>query len=95
MALKGLVRFFVIMLILISVWQLSFTWIVNNFERKQKARAEKFVKNNFGTASKETKDSAVNAVYRRYVDSLKEKELIFHLKLIHQELIFNKKFGKN
>jgi SecD/SecF fusion protein len=76
MALKGLVRFFAIMLILISVWQLSFTWIVNNFERKQKARAEKFVKNNFGTASKETKDSATNAVYRRYIDSLKEKELL-------------------
>jgi SecD/SecF fusion protein len=76
MALKGLVRFFAIMLIFISVWQLSYTWIVNSFERKQKARAEKFVKNNFGTASKETKDSATNAVYRRYIDSLKEKELL-------------------
>ena len=76
MALKGLVRFFAIMLILISIWQLSFTWIVNSFESKQKARAEKFVKNNFGTASKETKDSATNAVYRRYIDSLKEKELL-------------------
>jgi SecD/SecF fusion protein len=76
MALKGLVRFFAIMLILISIWQLSFTWIVNSFESKQKARAEKFVKNNFGTASKETKDSATNAVYRRYIDSLKEKEIL-------------------
>lgn len=64
------------MLILISIWQLSFTWIVNSFESKQKARAEKFVKNNFGTASKETKDSATNAVYRRYIDSLKEKEIL-------------------
>ena len=58
MALKGLVRFFAIALILISVYQLSFTWIVNSFESKQKASAEKFVKNNFATASKETKDSA-------------------------------------
>ncbi|MBY0478470.1 MAG: protein translocase subunit SecDF [Chitinophagaceae bacterium] len=76
MALKGLVRFFAIMLIVISVWQLSYTWIVNSFESKQKARAEKFVKNNFGNASKETRDSAFKSTYRRYVDSLKEKEII-------------------
>nr|MBP6688034.1 protein translocase subunit SecD [Lacibacter sp.] len=89
MALKGLVRFFAIMLILISVWQLSFTWIVNNFESKQKARAEKFVKNNFGTASKETKDSATNAVYRRYIDSLKEKEIL-DIPLLYSKLTYQR-----
>ncbi|TWI85350.1 SecD/SecF fusion protein [Lacibacter cauensis] len=89
MALKGLVRFFAIVLIIISVWQLSYTWIVNNFEKTQKARAEKFVKNNFGTASKETKDSAVNAVYRRYIDSLKEK-VILNVPLIYPNLTYQK-----
>jgi SecD/SecF fusion protein len=89
MALKGLVRFFAIALILISVYQLSFTWIVNSFERKQKASAEKFVKNNFATASKETKDSAVNAVYRRYVDSLKEKE-IMNIPVLYPKLTYQK-----
>ncbi len=89
MALKGLVRFFAIMLILISVWQLSFTWIVNNFESKQKARAEKYVKNNFGNASKETRDSAFNATYRRYVDSLKEKELL-NVPVLYPKLTYKK-----
>ncbi|RXK61461.1 protein translocase subunit SecDF [Lacibacter luteus] len=89
MALKGLVRFFAIVLIIISVWQLSYTWIVNNFEKTQKARAEKFVKNNFGTASKESKDSAVNAVYRRYIDSLKEK-VIMNVPLIYPNLTYQK-----
>jgi SecD/SecF fusion protein len=76
MALKGLVKFFAITLILISLYQLSFTWIVNNFESKQKEKADRFVKKNFGSASKATQDSAKNAVYRRYIDSLKEKEII-------------------
>ncbi len=91
MALKGLVRFFAVALILISLYQLSFTWIVNNFESKQKAKAEKFVKNNFGTSSKETKDSALNAVYRRYLDSMKEKQImnvpILYPKLTYQNAI--------
>lgn len=89
MALKGLVRFFAIVLIIISVWQLSYTLIVNNFEKAQKARAEKFVKNNFGTASKETKDSAVNAVYRRNIDSLKEK-VILNVPFIFPNLTYQK-----
>ena len=89
MALKGLVRFFAIVLIIISVWQLSYTWIVNNFEKAQKARAEKFVKNNFATASKETKDSAVNAVYRRNVDSLKEK-VILNVPFLFPNLTYQK-----
>ena len=76
MALKGLVKFFAITLILISLYQLSFTWIVNNFESKQKDKADRFVKKNFGSASKASQDSARNAVYRRYIDSLKEKEII-------------------
>lgn len=76
MALKGLVKFFAITLILISLYQLSFTWIVNNFESKQKDKADRFVKKNFGSASKASQDSASNAVYRRYIDSLKEKEII-------------------
>jgi SecD/SecF fusion protein len=89
MALKGLVRFFAIALIVISVYQLSFTWIVNSFENKQKASAEKFVKNNFATASEETKDSLKNAVYRRLVDSLKEKELL-NIPILYKNLTYQK-----
>ncbi|MBU6159392.1 MAG: protein translocase subunit SecDF [Bacteroidetes bacterium] len=89
MALKGLVRFFAIALIFISLYQLSFTWIVNNFESKQKDKAARFVKNNFGNAPKSTQDSALNAVYRKYIDSLKEKE-IFNIPVLYPKLSYQK-----
>ena len=89
MALKGLVRFFAIMLILISLYQLSFTWIVRNFEGKQMARAEKFVKANFASASQEVKDSARNATYRRYLDSLKEKQIL-NIPILYSNLTYQK-----
>ncbi len=89
MALKGLVRFFTVALILISLYQLSFTFFVNNFENKQKAKAERFVKTNFGASSKETKDSALNATYRRYVDSLKEKEIV-NIPILYPKLTYQK-----
>ena len=44
MQLKGLVKIFTILLILISVYQLSFTWIVRSHENKMKAKAEKTIK---------------------------------------------------
>ncbi len=45
MKLKGLVWFFAIALILISLWELSYTWVVRSYEGKVKVQAEKFVKN--------------------------------------------------
>ncbi len=44
MKLKGLVWFFAIALIVISVWELSYTWAVRSFEGKQEAAAQKYVK---------------------------------------------------
>jgi SecD/SecF fusion protein len=41
MQLKGLVRFFTIVLILVSVYMLSFTWFVRGHENKLQARAKK------------------------------------------------------
>ncbi|HEY0434894.1 MAG TPA: protein translocase subunit SecDF, partial [Chitinophagaceae bacterium] len=43
MQLKGLVRFFTIVLVLISVYMLSFTWFVRSHENKLHARAKKYV----------------------------------------------------
>jgi len=43
MQLKGLVRFFTIVLILVSVYMLSFTWFVRSHENKLQARAKKYV----------------------------------------------------
>ena len=44
MKLKGLVWFFAITLILISIYQLSFTWVVNSHEKTMKEKAERMVK---------------------------------------------------
>jgi SecD/SecF fusion protein len=44
MQLKGLVKFFTAALILISLYQLSFTFIVRNVEKKTRTKAERLVK---------------------------------------------------
>ncbi|HMO32084.1 MAG TPA: protein translocase subunit SecDF [Lacibacter sp.] len=89
MALKGLVRFFTIALILISLYQLSFTWIVNNFESNQKGKAQRIVKNTFGAEPKAVQDSAYNAIYRRLIDSLKEKQ-IMNVPILYSKLSYQK-----
>ena len=43
MQLKGLVRFFTILLIVYSLYQLSFTLFVRQHEKKMEARAHAFV----------------------------------------------------
>src|SRR5690606_16623666 len=70
MQLKGLVRFFTILLIIYSLYQLSFTWFVRNHEKKMEARARNFVKNNFPTATeKYPNDKDLQA---RYQDTLEQ-----------------------
>ncbi len=44
MQLKGLVRFFTVVLIIVSVYQLSFTWFIKGHEKKMQARALSYVK---------------------------------------------------
>lgn len=44
MKLKGLVWFFTIILIVVSLWELSYTWAVRNHESKVTAQAEKLIK---------------------------------------------------
>ncbi|MFZ9687615.1 MAG: protein translocase subunit SecDF [Chitinophagaceae bacterium] len=72
MQLKGLVRFFAIALILISIYQLHFTWVVRNHEKKQESKALAYVKANFPNADTETKDLEFNKRYRRLLDSTKD-----------------------
>ena len=61
MKLKGLVWFFAITLILISVYQLSFTWVVNSHEKKMKLKAEKTVVMSHPGITGEEKDELVKA----------------------------------
>jgi SecD/SecF fusion protein len=69
MQLKGLVRFFTILLIIYSIYQLSFTWFVRNHEKKMEARARSYVKTNYTSALEKypnNKDS--QAIYQEALD---------------------------
>ncbi|MFN2438436.1 MAG: protein translocase subunit SecDF [Chitinophagaceae bacterium] len=68
MQLKGLVRFFTILLIIYSVYELSFTWAVKSHEKKMEASARKYVASSFQQAQK--KYPGNNEMQALYQDSL-------------------------
>src|SRR5436305_6096299 len=72
MQLKGLVRFFTILLILYSIYELSFTWAVHSHENKMQAKAKQFVRLNFPNADSTTKAAAYDARLKRLLDSTKD-----------------------
>ena len=70
MQLKGLVRFFAIALILICVYQLSFTWIVRSHESDMEAKADKWLSAYYQDPEKKyPSDKELQALY---ADTLKE-----------------------
>ncbi len=76
MQLKGLVRFFTVLLIVYSLYQLSFTWFVKNHEKKMEAVARSYVKKNFSTALQKypgNKDS--QAIYQESLDQVYQDRL--------------------
>lgn len=75
MKLKGLVWFFAIMLILISVYQLSFTWVVNSHESKMKTKAIKFVDRSHPGISGDEKDQLVQSTFHHYLDSTRDDKI--------------------
>ncbi|MEO8960580.1 MAG: protein translocase subunit SecDF [Ginsengibacter sp.] len=75
MKLKGLVWFFAIILILISVYQLSFTWVVNSHENKMKAKAVKFVSQGHPGISGDEKDALVRETFHHYLDSTRDEKI--------------------
>jgi len=75
MKLKGLVWFFAIMLILISVYQLSFTWVVNSHENAMKAKAIKFVNRSHPEISGDAKDQLVQSTFHHYLDSTRDDKI--------------------
>ncbi|HEX6916104.1 MAG TPA: protein translocase subunit SecDF, partial [Chitinophagaceae bacterium] len=92
MQLKGLVRFFAIALILICLYQLSFTWFVRSHENKMRDKAATWVKSNYPTAQQkypgnaemqklyqDTLDSYLDARTQRYLDSTKNQKIYFGL----------------
>ncbi len=75
MKFKGLVWFFTIALILISLWELSYTWVVRSYEAKVKEQATKLVKNQTTGMAVEEKDAVILAKTLHILDSTKEKEI--------------------
>ncbi|MEP7250957.1 MAG: protein translocase subunit SecDF [Ginsengibacter sp.] len=75
MKLKGLVWFFAITLILISIYQLSFTWVVNGFEKKLQQKAEKVVKMRHPNASGDEKDNLLKSELSHLRDSSRDVKI--------------------
>ncbi|MEO6327380.1 MAG: protein translocase subunit SecDF [Ginsengibacter sp.] len=75
MKLKGLVWFFAIALILISIYQLSFTWVVNSHEKKMREKAERMVKMSNPGIKGDAKDDLVRLKLVRLLDSTKDVEI--------------------
>ena len=76
MQLKGLVRFFTVLLIIYSLYQLSFTWFVQNHEKKLQSKAKAYVAANYQTAQQKfpgNKDS--QQVYQEFLDKKLEEKL--------------------
>ncbi len=75
MKLKGLVWFFTIALTVISLWELSYTWVVRNYENDVKAKAEKIVKTSMPDLKGEEKAAAIEFRKKRILDSTAEKKI--------------------
>ncbi|MEO9021407.1 MAG: protein translocase subunit SecDF [Ginsengibacter sp.] len=85
MKLKGLVWFFAIMLILISVYQLSFTWVVNGHENKMKAKAVQFVNKANPGITGDDKDILVKKEFTHLLDSTRDEKIYPFLGTTYQK----------
>ena len=77
MQLKGLVRIFAVLLILISLYQLHFTWVVRNHESAMEKKAKSFVNANFANAGAEAKELEYKKRLRRLLDSTRDTKLTY------------------
>lgn len=75
MKLKGLVWFFTIALILISLWELSYTWVVRNYESSVKAQAERLVKKTAANLPADEREALVKAKTQHILDSTRDKSI--------------------
>ncbi len=83
MQLRGLVAVFAVLLIIYSVWLLSFTWFVNGHENKMAARAQDYMNARYPEAKKFAKPAdytdTLKSLYRErlqeLLDSTKEEKI--------------------
>ncbi len=76
MQLKGLVKFFTVALILISIYQLSFTYMVRNVEAKAHVQAKKEVMAGNPTAQGQALDKIIDTRFEAITDSLQGEKVI-------------------
>jgi len=77
MQFKGLIRFFAIALILISVFQLHFTWVVRNHESKMENKARAYTNAAYAGADTEQKEAEFKKRLRRLLDSTRETTVTY------------------
>ena len=75
MKLKGLVWFFTIALTVISLWELSYTWVVRNYENSVTVKATKIVKAAFPELKGDERDAAIEFRKKRILDSTADKKI--------------------
>ncbi len=76
MQLKGLVKFFTAALILISLYQLSFTFLVQGVEKKARAQAERQARAAHPTASGLELQHLIDEQYNHLTDSLQGEKVV-------------------
>ncbi|MEO7306617.1 MAG: protein translocase subunit SecDF [Ferruginibacter sp.] len=75
MKLKGLVWFFTIALTVISLWELSYTWVVRNYENSVTVKATKIVKAASPELKGDERDAAIEYRKKRILDSTADKKI--------------------
>jgi SecD/SecF fusion protein len=76
MKLKGLVWFFTIALTLISLWELSYTWVVRSYEGKIREKATSLVKKTApANISIEDRNALIEAKTQHILDSTKDEKI--------------------
>lgn len=75
MKLKGLVWLFTIALLLLSLWQLSYTFVVRNYENEARTLAERQVRASVANLSPEEKRAIIERRTEAILDSTKEKAI--------------------
>jgi SecD/SecF fusion protein len=73
MQFKGLVRFFTVLLIIYSIYELSFTWVVRSHERKMEAIAQRSVNADRAVGNAASNDLAYKDRLKRLLDSTKDQ----------------------
>jgi SecD/SecF fusion protein len=75
MKLKGLVWFFTIALTVISLWELSYTWVVRNYESTVKAKATKIVKAAYPNLSEKERQPLIEVRTKKILDTTGEEKI--------------------